>query len=174
MQEGYTPAEAPSAEFALTRFFDSPVEALWAAYTDADQLQQWWETPGGNIQVAKLQLQSGGVFLFNMPMAEGEPMWAKWVYREVHHQQKLEYLISFCDEQGQLQRQPGLPTWPLELLCSTSLTPKDHGTLLTSVVAPWNATEQEHDIFDSSRSDMTQGFNHTWDQLAAYLRRTNS
>lgn len=174
MQEGYTSTEAPSEEFVLTRFFDSSVESVWAAYTEVEQLQQWWKTPGGNIQVLSLQLQPRGVFFFRMPMAEGEPMWAKWVYREVIPQQRLEYLISFCDEHGQDLRQPGLPTWPLELLCSTSLESKDNGTLLTNVVAPWNATEQEHDTFDASRDDMTQGFNHTWNQLAAYLLRTTS
>lgn len=74
---------ADSGEFVFSRVLDAPRQRVWRAFTEADQLAQWWGPKGFKLHVAKLDLRPGGVFLYRMRSANGQEMWGKFVYREI-------------------------------------------------------------------------------------------
>jgi uncharacterized protein YndB with AHSA1/START domain len=53
--------EPSDLEFRVERVFDHPIERVWAAYTDAELIPQWW---GQGTRVDRLDLRVGGGWRF--------------------------------------------------------------------------------------------------------------
>ena len=53
-------------DLVVTRVFDAPVEAVWKAWTDAEQVKKWWGPDGFTAPVAKLDFREGGTSLVCM------------------------------------------------------------------------------------------------------------
>ena len=71
-----------------------------AAWTEAEHLARWWGPKGFPISVVKLDLRSGGVFLYSMRFPEGHEMGGKFVYREIAEPGRLVFINSFSDAEG--------------------------------------------------------------------------
>jgi len=158
-------------EFSITRVFDAPRDLVWKAFTEAERLIHWWGPKGFTTEVARLDLRPGGVFHYNMRSPNGQDMWGRFVYREIVPPERLVFVVSFTDAQENVTRHPMSPTWPLEVLNTMTLMERDGKTTLMIRGVPINATEIEHKTFESGREGMRQGFNGTYDQLAAYLAK---
>ena len=154
--------------FVMVRVFDAPRALVFKVFTEPAHLAKWWGPKGFTIHVSKLDLRPGGIFLFCMQSPEVE-MWAKFVYREIVEPERLVYVLSFSDAEGNTTRQPESPTWPLEMLTTVTLSEHQGKTTLTLKVVPVNATAEEHKTFEEGFPSMQQGFTGTWDQLADHL-----
>src|SRR5205085_4388835 len=108
-------------EFTITRVFDAPRELVWKAITESERLMRWWGPKGFTMQVAQLDLRPGGVFHYSMRSPGGNDMWGKFVYREVVAPERLVFVNSFSDAEGNLTRNPFSPSWPLEILNTWTL-----------------------------------------------------
>ncbi len=97
-------------------------------------------------------------------------MWGKFVYRDIAVPERIVLVNSFSDEQGGTTRHPLSPTWPLEILTTTTFTEQDSKPTITLHWIPLNATEAERKTFDTSHDGMRQGWTGTFDQLAEYPR----
>jgi uncharacterized protein YndB with AHSA1/START domain len=161
--------DTPAADFVITRVIDAPVEMVWRASTEPEQLMQWWGPEHFKMTVASIDLQSGGMFHYGLEAPAGFKMWGRFVYREVSAPNRLVFVVSFSDEQGNITRHPMVPTWPLEVLNIITLTEENGKTLLTLSGGPINATEEETTMYISAYEGMRQGFKGTYDQLDAYL-----
>lgn len=77
---------------------------------------------------------------------------------------------SFSDDEGRVVRHPLAPTWPLQMLSTTTLEDLGStGTRLTISWQPESASEEEVLTFDAARANMEQGFKGMLDSLEAYL-----
>jgi uncharacterized protein YndB with AHSA1/START domain len=155
--------------FVISRTFDAPRELVWKAWTERDRLMQWFGPKGFTMTRATLDLRPGGVFHYCLRTPEGKDMWGKFIYREIDPPERIVLVNSFSDEKGGLTRHPMSPTWPREMLTTTTLTEHGGKTTLTIQWVPLNATEEERKTFDTSRDGMRQGWSGTFDQLAEYL-----
>ena len=162
---------AAGREFIFTRVFDAPREAVWRAWTEAEQLQRWFGPKGCTVPACSLDLRPGGLFHYCMQTPDGHVMWGKWIFRDILPPERLAAIMSFSDAQGGVTRHPLSPTWPLETL--STMTLKEHAgqTELTLRWSPHAATESERLTFDLSHESMKQGWTGTLDQLAAYLAK---
>ena len=52
---------------------------------------------------------------------DGNEMWGKFVYREIAAPERLVFVSSFSDADGNTVRAPFSETWPLEILNTLSL-----------------------------------------------------
>jgi uncharacterized protein YndB with AHSA1/START domain len=156
-------------EFVITRVFDAPRDLVFKAWTERDHLLKWFGPKGFTMGVANLDLRPGGVFHYSMRSPDGHEMWGKFVYREIVPPERIVLVNSFSDANGNLTRHPMSPTWPLEMLSTTTFTEHEGKTTLTLKWVPFNATEQERKTFDEARGGMQQGWTGTFDQLADYL-----
>lgn len=163
-------AEAREGDFAITRVFDAPRELVFKALTEAERLAQWWGPKGCTISVRKVDLRPGGMFHYSMRSPQGE-MWGKFVYREIVPPERLVFVNSFSNEQGDTLRGPFHPTFPVEVLNIVTLTEQDGKTTLTMSGRPINATEEEQKTYASFRESMNTGFAGTFDQLEEYLAK---
>jgi uncharacterized protein YndB with AHSA1/START domain len=164
-------ANANQIELVITRTFNAPRELVFKAFTEPERLSQWWGPKGFALNVVKLDLRPGGIFLGSQRSPEGHEMWGKFVYREIVEPEKLVYTNSFSDEEGNTVRAPFSPTWPLEILNTLTFTEHEGKTTLTMRGGPINPTEEERKTFETAQEMVQQGFAGTLDQLADYLEK---
>ena len=166
---------APSdLEFVITRVFDAPRELIWKAWTERERLMQWFGPTGFTMPTAKLDFRPGGVFHYCLRSPDGKAMWGKFVYREIVAPERIILVNSFSDEEGNLTRHPRSPTWPLEMLSTTTFAEHVGRTTMTVQWAPLNAIEAERKTFDTSHEDMQKGWTGTLDQLAEHLAKAGA
>lgn len=176
MREGWTQtldrlADDLAHTFLISRTFDAPRELVWAAWTETDRLMKWFGPKGSTMTHAKNDLRPGGTFHYAMQFA-GSEMWGKWVYREIVPPERLVLVSSFSDAEGNVTRHPMSPTWPRQMLSTTTLIEEGGKTTVTIDWRPLDATQEELDTFAKGKPSMNQGWGGTFDQLDEYLART--
>ena len=164
------PAEGSAGrEFVLTRVFDAPRELVFKAWTESERLARWGGPKGFTWVSAQLDLRPGGVFHYCMRSSDGREMWGKFAYREIRAPERIVFVFSFSDEEGNTVRAPFSPDWPLEVLNTVTFAEHQGRTTLTLRGYPINATASERKTFEAGYESMKQGFRGTLDQLADYL-----
>jgi uncharacterized protein YndB with AHSA1/START domain len=83
--------ESESREIRLIRMYRAPVEAVWAAWTDLEQVGQWWGPRGFTITTHGKELRPGGFWDYTMHGPDGTdyPNYAQ--YHEVVPNVRLVY-----------------------------------------------------------------------------------
>jgi uncharacterized protein YndB with AHSA1/START domain len=160
--------------FVITRVFNAPRELVWKAWTERERLMQWFGPKGFTMPIAKLDFRPGGTLHYCLRSPDGTEMWGKFAYREIVAPERIVLVNSFSDEKGNLTRHPFSPTWPLEMLATTTFAEQGGKTEVTLQWLPLNATEEERKTFDTSHEGMRQGWAGTFDQLAEYLKRNTN
>jgi uncharacterized protein YndB with AHSA1/START domain len=162
-------ADSTDRAVVITRVFNAPRDLVWKAFTEPEHLEHWWGPKGFTTRVRKLELRPGGVFFYSQKMPDGREMFGKWVYREIVAPVRLVIVSSFTDANENLARHPLSPTWPLEMLGTSTFTENQGRTTLTIRTKPINVTESECKTFFDGESSMEQGFAGTFDRLDQYL-----
>jgi uncharacterized protein YndB with AHSA1/START domain len=153
------------------RIFDAPRDLVFTAWAEQKRLEKWWGPKGFKMQVNKLDFRPGGLFHYRMQSPDGHEMWGKFVYREVISPEKIVFVISFTDKDGNIVRSASIPNWPLELLLTATFAENQGRTTLAIQGIPVNATEAEQKGFRAGLEPMQKRFAGTLDQLADYLAR---
>ena len=157
--------------FIISHAFDAPRELVWKAWTERECLMQWFGPKGFTMPAAKLDFWPGGMFHYCLCAPDGNEMWGKCDYREIVAPQRIVLAHSFSDEDGGLTRHPMSPSWPLEILCTTTFTEMNSKTKIALEWIPLNPTDEERSTFDGAHEGMKQGWTGTMEQLAEYLAR---
>jgi hypothetical protein len=83
---------------------------------------------------------------------------------------RIVHVQSFADKDGNIAPHPMAPTWPREMLATTTYEDLGDGTSRLSITwEPLNATEVEAATFDGARAGMQGGWDHQFGQIEAYL-----
>jgi uncharacterized protein YndB with AHSA1/START domain len=81
-----------SKGFTLSREFLATPQAIWNAWTDADEISQWWHPVGVATprELVSVDLRVGGEYSYTMiDPATGDGITSGGVYRELSENQKL-------------------------------------------------------------------------------------
>jgi uncharacterized protein YndB with AHSA1/START domain len=125
---------SPTRDVVLSRVFFAPREIVWQAWTQPERLTQWFAPEHFTAAAAKVELRPGGQFLYCMRTPEGAEYWGRGIYREIVPPERLVYVDSFADEEGNPVKpeQYGLsPDYPAETLLTVTLEDQGKKTLLT-------------------------------------------
>jgi uncharacterized protein YndB with AHSA1/START domain len=167
-------SDTSDQDFVITRTFDAPREQVWRAWTEREQLMQWFSPLGFTMSHAEFDLRPGGTFHYGLSSPHGHEMWGKWIFREIVAPERLVVVTSFSDAQGGITRHPMSPDWPLETLSISTFEEHDGKTTVTIRWSPWNASELECKAFAEAHNGMRQGWGGTFAQLDAYLAKTKT
>jgi uncharacterized protein YndB with AHSA1/START domain len=150
------PARDRRNEIRLTREYDALVSAVWDAFTDPDQVAQWWGPRGFTLTTHSKDLRPGGIWHYTMHGPDGidYPNWT--LYHEVEDRRKLVY------DHGATADRP--PLFRVTVLFSEA---KGRTTMELTMTLP-SAEEAEA----TRRFIKDAGGNSTWDRLAEYLDET--
>ena len=166
--------DAAQGELVITRVFDAPRDLVWKAFSEAERLMQWWGPKGFAMRVGTLDFRPSGVFHYCMQSPDGHDLWGRFVYRDIVAPERIVFVSSFADAEGNAIRNPWSPTWPLEILNTLTLTEAGGMTTLTLRGAPQNAIAVERDTFYGALDSVRQGFAGTMEQLAEYLAEASA
>jgi uncharacterized protein YndB with AHSA1/START domain len=81
-----------AGDITIVRVYDAPREAVWRAWTEPDQIAQWWGKRGWRTppESVTLDVRPGGAFrLESVSDADGAVMRHDGVYREVVEPERL-------------------------------------------------------------------------------------
>jgi uncharacterized protein YndB with AHSA1/START domain len=169
------PASKPSAKhggaFVITRVLESPLDLVWKAWSEANQLQAWWGPKGCTITVSKLEFWPGGFFHYAMQHPGRPDMWGRFLYRSIATRQRIVWLNSFSNEGCGIARAPFHPLIPLEILNDVTFSEKAGRTTVRLSAHPHGATGEEEKQFADMFAGMEQGYGGTFDQLAQVLAK---
>lgn len=164
-----------ASRLVLTRVFNAPRELVFKVWTEPEHFGKWWGPKGFILEVVKMDVRPGGMFLGCQKSPDGsQVMWGKFVYQEVKAPEKLVYVQSFSDEEGRTIRAPFNPNWPLEIVNILTLEEQDGKTTLTLQGGPLNASDEELAAYDSMAPMVKQGFEGTFEALEQYLAAQQS
>ncbi len=152
------PAQGKSNELHLTRVYDAPVETVWDAWTDPEQVAQWWGPRGFTLTTHSKDLRVGGHWTYTMHGPDGTNYENKTLYFEVEPGRKLVY-----DHGGNDDRPPLFRVTVL----FTDLGGKTKMDMTMTLATPEAAEE-------ISKFIKRAGGNATWDRLAEYLEHESS
>jgi uncharacterized protein YndB with AHSA1/START domain len=159
-------ADPTRHDMVITRAFDAPVERVWRAWTEPEQVMRWWGPTGFTAPVARMDVREGGTSLVAMRSPQGQDFYNTWTYRKVEPGRRLEFVSRFADEAGD-QRDPaelGLPAEiPGEVPHTLTFTAVGDGRTELTVTEYGYPSAQ---IADFSRAGMEQ----VLDKLAVSLR----
>ena len=156
-------------EFRITRVFDAGREILFKAWTEPDHLKYWWGPKDLRWIGGRLNLYPGGIFHYRMQAPDGADMWGRFVYLEIKKPDRLVFLNSFSDEEGNPVKHPLMPNWPLEILNILTFEENRGRTTLVMTGIPHTATALECRTYEADRELVRQGFASTWERLSNYL-----
>lgn len=84
----------------VERTFDAPIDLVWAAWTEADILDQWWAPKPYKTVTKSLNFKEGGRWLYYMLSPEGEKHWCLFDYQVIKPLNYFSGNDAFCDEKG--------------------------------------------------------------------------
>ena len=161
-------AKTQTKELVITRTFNAPRELVWKAWTEPEQAKQWWGPKAFTAPFAKIDLRVGGKYLLAMRSPEGQDFWSTGTYEEIAPQERLVMTDSFADETGNIvpASHYGMsPDWPLELTVTVTFEKAGNNTRMTLKHSGIK------NISDTDYSNMKQGWEESFDKLAAYLTK---
>ncbi|HZV61450.1 MAG TPA: SRPBCC family protein [Methylophilaceae bacterium] len=142
-------------EIAITRIYDAPIEVVWDAWTDPDQVAQWWGPRGFTLTTHSKDLRPGGHWSYTMHGPDGTDYPNTTQYLEVEEYAKLVYDHGANDDRP--------PLFRVTVLFSDieGKTRMDMTMALPTV----EQAEQAHEFIKKAN-----GYS-TWDRLAEYLAK---
>lgn len=160
-------APAPRAS-DFERVFEAPRDLVFRAWTEREHLARWWGPKGMEVRVLSADVRPGGIFHYSME-SDGRLMWGRFAYREIVAPERLVYVNSFADAEGNLAPMPFFEGFPAEILNTVLFTETDGRTTVSLHATPLNATPTEQASFEALFTSMEGGFGGTFDQLRDYL-----
>lgn len=162
-------AKKENFEFKISRTFDVSRERMWKAWTDPEQVKQWFGPKGATMIYSKIDLRTGGASRYGMDFA-GQKMYGQWAFQELKVPEKMVAIVSFLDEDGNIVAHPMSPTWPLKIW--SIVTFSEVGKNKTRIDVTWSAyeaSEDERKTFEEGASSMDQGWGGTFERLEEFF-----
>jgi len=166
-----TTNQTPKLEgLKIVRKFKAPKSLVFAAFSTAEAFAEWWGPAGMPITVVEFEFTQGGKLHYKME-GNGQTMWGVFKYHNIMSPDLIEFVNSFSDEAGNICRPPFPMEFPYEIYNQLTFQENAGITTLTLSSHPINATAEQEAIFNSMNSNMSQGFEGTFNQLEAYLSK---
>jgi uncharacterized protein YndB with AHSA1/START domain len=152
------PARNKSNEINITRIYEAPLDAVWDAWNDPEQVAKWWGPRGFTLTTHSKDLRTGGHWNYTMHGPDGTDYPNTTQYLEVVPHKKLVY-----DHGGHEDRPP---MFRVTVLFSEA-SGKTKMDMSMALPTPETAAETRKFIKKA-------GGDSTWDRLAEYLAKESS
>jgi uncharacterized protein YndB with AHSA1/START domain len=152
------PTKSNSNEIRIIRLYDAPLKMVWDAWTDPQQLAQWWGPRGFKITTHSKELKPGGTWNYTMHGPDGTDYPNITKYLEVEPLAKLVY------DHGANEDRPAL--FRVTVLFS-EIAGKTRLEMSMTLPTP-EAAEETRKFIRKAGGDST------WDRLAEYLEKESS
>ncbi|HXX51274.1 MAG TPA: SRPBCC domain-containing protein [Xanthobacteraceae bacterium] len=100
MRSAATQEKPAEREITITRVFDAPRTQVFAAWTNAEHLAQWWGPKGFTNPVCEIDARVGGAIRIHMRSPDGAIYPMKGEFREVVPPERLVFTNIAVDAAG--------------------------------------------------------------------------
>lgn len=90
-------SDAADCTMVIERVIAAPVAVVWGAWMNNDTLPQWWGPDGFSCRTIRIDLRSGGEWVFDMIGPDGTVYPNHHRYGVVEVGQRIEYALHFGD-----------------------------------------------------------------------------
>lgn len=156
--------------FRISYTFDAPREDVFAAFSTAEALAEWWGPAEMKNTVISLDFRPGGTFHFKME-GEGFVSYGRFLFRNIVPNELLEFNNAFADEHANVVPAPFDENFPREIFYSLLFTEANDKTAIFLSGEPVKADDAGHTAFAQLDSSMEQGFGATFKKLSEYLNK---
>ena len=134
----------------VRRTFKAPRERVFKAWTEPEQMKQWWAPGDMTLPIAEAELRVGGIFRIGMREPGGAMHITSGVYREVVPNEKVSFTWQWEDWDD-----------PVEMLVTLEFRDVEGGTELTLT----------HEFFpdEAAREAHGEGWGGCLDNLEKFL-----
>jgi uncharacterized protein YndB with AHSA1/START domain len=88
----------------VTRAFSAPVEKVWRAWTEAEQLDKWWAPRPWRAITKTMDFTPGGFWLYCMAGPNDEKAWCRVDFHTIEAVKSFTATATFCDENGNVDK----------------------------------------------------------------------
>ncbi len=113
-----TVVDRATSTLIFTRSFAAPPEAIFAAWTEPEQVSAWWDPTGARLQDCRIDLRVGGAFAFVHRESAHAPPFAG-VYRVVNPPTELVFDALGALGTVKLVAQPGGTHMTVSIRCAS-------------------------------------------------------
>lgn len=103
--------EKETATVNVKREFAATVDKVWAAWTQAELLDQWWAPKPWKAQTKLMDFRVDGSWLYAMVGPDGSGEYCKADYHAISPKENFQYEDSFCDPNGVMKQTPLNSKW---------------------------------------------------------------
>ena len=143
----------------ITRTFAAPRDRVFRAFTDPEDLAQWWGPDGWTTETRAHDLRPGGTWHYVMRGPDGMESWGLATYHEVTPPARFVYSDAFSDAAGNAVA--GMP-----IMTITTEFTEQGGTTLVASTTQFASVEEMRKVVQMG---VSTGIAQTWERLAAYL-----
>jgi uncharacterized protein YndB with AHSA1/START domain len=150
--------ESYPQELVLKRVFDAPRELVWKVWADPAHLAQWWGPKGFTNPRCEWNARPSGAIHIDMRAPDGVVYPMSGVFQEVVEPERLVFVSSALDENGNSM---------FDVLNTVTFTEELGKTAVTLHARVISATERAPQYLKG----MEMGWSMSFDRLAEYLAR---
>lgn len=153
----------------VERSFDAPVELVWAAWTEADILDQWWAPKPWKARTKSMDFREGGSWLYAMVGPNNEEHWAKQEYLSIQPKNSFTCWDAFCDAEGTINTAMPRNKW------RNDFVDKGHQTLVNIDLSFDSLEDLENLVKMGFKEGFTMGLENLDQYISSqfYLRKQN-
>jgi len=86
-------ADPADRTMILHRVIQAPRSVVWGAWMNAEMLPQWWGPDGFSCKTKRIDLRTGGEWVFDMIGPDGTVYPNHHLYTEVRSEERIEYTL---------------------------------------------------------------------------------
>ncbi|NJB87237.1 uncharacterized protein YndB with AHSA1/START domain [Lewinella marina] len=147
----------------VEREFAAPRQVVWAAWTEADLIDQWWAPAPWKAQSKTMDVHSGGSHHYAMRGPGGEVHWGRTDYTDVELHQYIRGRDGFSDEAGNLNTDLPQSDW--------NITFRKNSEASTTVIVEITYPSRQ-DLETILEMGFQEGLTTALDQLESLLRQS--
>lgn len=93
-------ADLQTRDLVVTRSFNASLDRVWKAWSNGDDIQQWWGPNGFTAPLARMDFREGGTSLVCMSSPQFGDQYSTWHYTAIVPSQRIEYIHNLADKDG--------------------------------------------------------------------------
>lgn len=162
MSETNVTKDAATKTLTVERVFNAPRERVWQAWTNADQLAQWWGPRGWETTVKEFEFKPGGVWLYGMKCVDqnqgkffGQESWGRTTYQEIDEPNSFSFKDEFANPDGSVKADMPVTQGKLEFI-------EENGQTRVRSTNIFGSEEGYNQVIAMG---VVEGLTETWDRL---------
>jgi uncharacterized protein YndB with AHSA1/START domain len=164
--------EPAAPEVTIARIIKAPRMRVWKAWTDPQQMAQWWGPKNFTTPICEMDVRPGGLYRFVMRGPDGVDYPIKGVYREVVAPERLVMTMDLSEHPDPWHdlvnpnRDKSMGRPPLNPLCTVSFKEAGSGKTSLAITMSFDTPALRDAMV---KMGMEPGWNQSLDRLEALV-----